>query len=108
MYIAQYLSETGFIDTVEEQKVQNQRKPMVIERQDRDLRQRPPDLHQQDDVPEPLRQGGRVDVEALGGKNIRVRGSKFKEQSRWSLPIEEFDPADYPATARQEVASDGR
>jgi hypothetical protein len=31
----------------------------------------------------------------LGGKSIRVRGPKFKEQSRWILPVDQFDPAEY-------------
>ena len=31
MYVAQYLSETGFIDTLEGQPVQNQRKPIVLD-----------------------------------------------------------------------------
>jgi hypothetical protein len=40
-------------------------------------------------------------LKALGGKHIRVRGSRHKEQSRWSLPINEFDPEDYPGTSRK-------
>ena len=39
-------------------------------------------------------------LSALGGKNVRARG-KFKEQSRWVLPVEEFDPADYYARERE-------
>jgi transposase len=31
----------------------------------------------------------------LGGKSIRVRGARFKEQSRWILPVDQFDPAEY-------------
>ena len=34
-------------------------------------------------------------LSALGAKSIRVRGHKFKEQSRWLLPLTEFSPADY-------------
>lgn len=37
-------------------------------------------------------------LSAMGAKSIRVRGNKsnkFKEQSRWELPVEDFDPADY-------------
>ena len=32
---------------------------------------------------------------ALGGKNIRVRGANFREQSRWMLPTDQFDPTEY-------------
>ncbi len=102
MYISQYLSETGFIDIVEEQMVQNQRRPMVIEGR---IAICASDL--QIYIGKTMFQTLTVKAVAsmlkvLGGKHIRVRGSKHKEQSRWSLPIEEFDPVDYPATARQE------
>ena len=104
MYISQYLSETGFIDIVEEQMVQNQRRPMVIEGR---IAICASDL--QIYIGKTMFQTLTVKAVAsmlkvLGGKHIRVRGSKHKEQSRWSLPIEEFDPVDYPATARQEDA----
>ncbi len=32
---------------------------------------------------------------AIGGQQERVRGKRFKEQSRWLLPVEKFDPIDY-------------
>jgi hypothetical protein len=108
MYISQYLSETGFIDIVEEQMVQNQRRPMVIEGR---IAICASDL--QIYIGKTTFQTLTVKAVAsmlkvLGGKHIRVRGSKHKEQSRWSLPIEEFDPVDYPATARQEDAHAGK
>jgi hypothetical protein len=31
----------------------------------------------------------------LGAKSIRVRGPKFKDQSRWLLPLSEFQPDEY-------------
>lgn len=34
-------------------------------------------------------------LSALGAKSIRVRGLKFKEQSRWVLPSGEFEPTEY-------------
>jgi hypothetical protein len=34
-------------------------------------------------------------IAALGGEAVRVRGNSFKEQSRWALPVAEFDPGDY-------------
>lgn len=102
MYVAQYLSETGFIDTVEKQMVQNQRKPMVI---DGRIAICASDL--QIYIGRTMFQTLTVKavgsmLKALGGKHIRVRGSKHKEQSRWSLPINEFDPEDYPATGHRE------
>ena len=32
---------------------------------------------------------------ALGARAVRVRGNGFKEQGRWVLPLNEFDPKDY-------------
>jgi hypothetical protein len=102
MYISQYLSETGFIDSIEKQMVQDQRKPMVI---DGRIAICASDL--QIYIVRSLLQTVSVKAvgsmcKALGGRHTRVRGAKHKEQSRWSLPIEEFDPEDYPRTGQQE------
>jgi hypothetical protein len=35
-------------------------------------------------------------VAALGAKSVRVREQTCKEQHRWALPTEEFDPKDLP------------
>ena len=32
---------------------------------------------------------------ALGAQAVRVRGRRFKEQGRWTLPVAEFDPQNY-------------
>jgi len=32
---------------------------------------------------------------ALGSHAVRVRGHGFREQGRWALPVNEFDPSDY-------------
>jgi hypothetical protein len=108
MYVAQYLSETGFIETVEKQMVQNQRKPMVI---DGHIAICASDL--QIYIGRTMFQTLTVKavglmLKALGGKHIRVRGSKHKEQSRWCLPINEFDPEDYSATAHREDSDAAR
>jgi len=34
-------------------------------------------------------------LSAIGATTVRVRGRKIKEQSRWALPLEEFDPGGY-------------
>jgi hypothetical protein len=44
---------------------------------------------------------------ALGAKAERVRGRGFKEQSRWVLPLDEFDPADFSHTYSNEDGRDG-
>ena len=95
MYVAHYLAETGFLDTLEGQQVQNLRKPIVL---DGKVAISASDLQMY--VNKTMLQTLSVKVAAsmlgaLGGKSIRVRGQKFKEQSRWVLPLDQFDPAEY-------------
>ena len=94
MYLQHYLSETGFIPSVEDQRIQDQRRPMVI---DGKITVCAGDL--QVYVNKTTFQALSVKavagmLSALGAKSTRHRGARFKEQSRWVLP-EEFDPADY-------------
>ena len=100
MYIAQYLSETAFIPSVENQPVQNARKPMIL---DGRIAICASDL--QVYINKTTFQNLSVNaitsmLTALGGKIQRLRGPKHREQSRWVLPLEEFDPADYCARER--------
>ena len=94
MYLQHYLAETGFIPSVEDQRIQDQRRPMVI---DGKITVCAGDL--QVYVNKTTFQALSVKavagmLSALGAKSMRHRGARFKEQSRWVLP-EEFDPADY-------------
>jgi len=45
-------------------------------------------------------------LSAIGAQSIRVRGPKIREQGRWLLPLDQFDPADFtqqvPQTSGQE------
>jgi hypothetical protein len=106
MYMAQYLSETGFIDTIEGQPVQSQRKPIVL---DGKVAICASDFQMY--INKTMLQMLSVKavasmLGALGGKSIRVRGQKFKEQGRWVLPLDQFDPAEYLPGKREEHTSD--
>jgi hypothetical protein len=106
MYVAHYLAETGFIDTLEGQQVQNQRKPIVL---DGKVAICASDLQMY--VKQTMLQMLSVKavasmLKALGGKSIRVRGQKFKEQGRWALPLDLFDPAEYSQRKTEEHTSD--
>jgi hypothetical protein len=86
MYLAHYLAETGFIETLEGQQVQNQRKPIVL---DGKVAICASDLQMY--INKTTFQNLSIKAVAsmlgvLGGKSIRVRGPKFKDQ---------FDPAEY-------------
>lgn len=103
MYVAQYLSETGFIDTIEEQPVHSRRKPIV---RDDQIGICSSDLQifickttaQKISIKAVVSMLG-----ALGAKSIRVRGN-FKEQSRWMLPLNQFDPAEYSPSEEETSA----
>jgi hypothetical protein len=95
MYVMQYLQETGRIETIEGQTVQNSRRPMII---DGKITICTSDL--QTYVNRTTFQNLSIKaiaalLGALGAKGMRVRGAKFKEQSRWALPVDEFDPREY-------------
>jgi hypothetical protein len=106
MYVAHYLSETGFIDSLEGQQVENLRKPIVL---DGKVAICASDLQMY--VNKTMLQTFSVKavasmLGALGGKSIRVRGQKFKEQGRWVLPLDQFDPAEYSQRKTVEHTSD--
>jgi hypothetical protein len=105
MYVAQYLSETAFIPSIEGQTIQSQRKPTVL---DEKIAICASDL--QTYVNKTTFQNLSVKavagmLSALGARSIRVRGQKFKEQSRWVLPVDELDPAEYASGLPQEDAN---
>jgi hypothetical protein len=106
MYIQHYLSETGFIQSIEGQRVQEQRRPMVID--DR-ITICASDI--QVYVNKTMFQNLSVKaiagmLAALGAKSLRVRGQGFKEQSRWVLPPEEFDPREYSRKGASDNATE--
>ncbi len=106
MYIQHYLSETGFIQCIEGQRVQEQRRPMII---DARLTICASDI--QVYVNKTMFQNLSVKaiagmLAALGAKSMRVRGLGFKEQSRWVLPPEEFDPREYTVKGASDNATE--
>ncbi len=93
--VASYLSETGFIDSLEGQKVQDLRKPTI-----RDGRIAVNAMDLQAYINKTTYE--RLTVKAIasmlgamGAEQDRVRGKRFKEQSRWLLPAAKFDPVEY-------------
>jgi hypothetical protein len=92
--IRQYLSETTFISGIAGQLPQDLRKPMVRDDQiavcASDLQ-----LHINRTGTQSISISAVVAMlSAVGAEVERVRGN-FKEQSRWMLPLDEFDPCDY-------------
>ena len=101
MYISQYLSDTAFISSIEEQTVPNARRPTVI---DGKIAICASDLQMY--VNKTTFQNLSVKavvsmLSALGARTERVRGAKFREQSRWVLPESEFKPCEFGARQRE-------
>jgi hypothetical protein len=94
-YVASYLSENGFIDAIEGQKVRDQKKPIVLRGR---IAINASDLRayiNKSTFQNLSVRGVSSMLGGLAGKQLRVRGKKFREQSRWLLPLDEFDPKDY-------------
>lgn len=93
-YIGHYLDDVGFIPSIEDQPLNRKRQPMV--RTGRiticlfDLQAHIHKTMMQNLPPQKLANL----MSTLGAKSVRIRAKK-RDQYRWELPVEEFDPADY-------------
>lgn len=95
MYINQYLTDTGFIDTIENQPPSAIRCPTILNGRiaicSSDLQP-----HVNKNFSQALSVKAIASMlAAIGARNIQVKGRTFKPQSRWLLPVEEFDPDDF-------------
>jgi len=95
MYLEQYLTDVAFIPSIEGQPSNAIRRPTLIDGQ---IAVNSADL--QLFVNKTFVQNLSVKavasmLAAIGAKNIRVRGAKNREQGRWLLPIDQFNPTDY-------------
>lgn len=95
MHIGQYLAETAFIPSIEGQIAQELRRPMV---HDGRITVCASDLQMYINKTTlqnlPVRAVAAM-LSTIGATTVRVRGKKIREQSRWELPLGEFDPGDY-------------
>jgi hypothetical protein len=107
MYLTRYLTETAFIPSIETQPIQSIRKPTVI---DGHVAISASDLQMH--VNKAFFLGLTVKAIAqmltvLGARSVRIRGARLRDQSRWLLPKDMFDPADFTAVPEpREEASD--
>jgi hypothetical protein len=101
LYVDHYLSETSFIDTIEGQPIHALRKPTVINGQiaicSSDLQ---PHINKTFSQNLSVKAVASM-LAAIGATSVRVQGARFREQSRWLLPVAEFDPAHYLASAEE-------
>jgi len=106
MYLEQYLTDVAFIPAIEGQPSNAIRRPMVlgglIAVNSADLQ-----LFINKTFVQNLSVKAVASMlAAIGAKSIRVRSAKNREQGRWLLPTEQFNPADYTVQAKQEEATD--
>jgi hypothetical protein len=104
MYLHDYLSETGFIPSIEDQRIQDRRRPMVLNGKTSICAS---DF--QVYINKTTFQALSVKaiagmLAALGATSTRLRSGRrqsFKEQSRWILP-DEFNPSEYSTKHNKE------
>jgi hypothetical protein len=99
MYLARYLSETAFIPSIESQPIQSAHKPTVLNGQ---IAISASDFQMH--LNKVLFQNLSVKAIAqmltvIGARSLRIRGARLRDQSRWLLPTEMFDPADFVASS---------
>jgi hypothetical protein len=95
MYLDHYLSETPFIESIGGEPIQTRRKPTTIEGQ---LAICASDL--QSYINKTFNENHSVKavasmLAALGASSTRIRNVRLRDQSRWVLPLNEFDPKDF-------------
>jgi hypothetical protein len=107
IHIEQYLADTQFISSLRTEIPQNRRKPML-----RDGRITVSSTDLQTYINKTTGQNLSVRIvaamlSAIGAKTIRVRETRLPEQSRWELPLHEFDPADYVTAETEDAVQHG-
>jgi hypothetical protein len=92
-HVLDYLAETDFIPAIEGQRVQDQRKPTILEGR---IAVCSSDFAAYLDKTKNLKLSIKASASMLGAvgakKTQRLRSSRFGSQSRWALPVPEFDP----------------
>jgi len=92
-YVRDYLAETDFIPSIESQRIQDQRKPMIL---DGHIAVCSSDFVSYLEKTRSVKLSTKTaasKLKALGAKATpRLRSSRFRSQSRWALPLPEFDP----------------
>jgi len=108
--LGHYLTETALIPCIEGQPSHAIRRPMIIGEQ---IAVNSVDLQQY--LNKTFGQNLSVKaiasmLSAIGAQSIRVRGANIREQGRWLLPVDQFNPTEFtaqpPGKPRQEDGGD--
>jgi hypothetical protein len=102
IYVDNYLSETSFIESVLDQSPQMCRKPAVINGQiaicSSELQQH---INKTSGENSPIKAVASM-LTAIGASTTRVKTSRFRDQSRWLLPLSEFPLDNYIGSGEKE------
>ena len=94
-YLLDYLAETNFIPSIEGQRVQDHRRPMIV---DRRILVCSSDFQGYLNKTKGLNLSVKAAASMLGAvgatKADRLRSAKFSSQKRWALPPSAFNPAE--------------
>jgi hypothetical protein len=93
--LERYLVNTGLITSIEGQNVAEQRQPLLYKDRIAVSAIDFGDYLESRKIASRSLQAIANDLHAIGAIQARVRGPKHKDQNRWLLPLEDFDPADY-------------
>ncbi|MCC6366885.1 MAG: hypothetical protein IT165_25465 [Bryobacterales bacterium] len=98
--VLDYLQETDFIPSIEGQRVQDQRRPMIA---DGRILVSSSDFKDYLNRTKNLGISGKAAASMLGAigakKSPRLRSNKYRSQSRWALPPADFNPAEIKPSA---------
>jgi len=106
IHLESYLSETPFIDSIEEQPIQTRRKPTIIDGKiaicSSDFQSHMNKTNNENNSVKAVASM----LTALGATSTRIRSARLRDQSRWLLPVAEFGPDDFGGTDKE--ASDAQ
>jgi hypothetical protein len=95
IYLHQYLSDVAVLPGVEGVTRRDMLKPVIFKGQ---VTIHTTDLHsylgQTRKLSVPVQHLAGM-LTALGGREVRIRGGAYSDQSRWGLPVDQFPPRDY-------------
>jgi len=92
-FVLDYLAETDFIPSIENQRIQDQRKPMIIAGRIAVCSSDVASYLEKTKNVKLSPKAAASKLKALGAKATqRLRSNKFASQSRWALPLPEFNP----------------
>jgi hypothetical protein len=101
IHLESYLSETPFIDSIEEQPIQTRRKPTIIDGKiaicSSDFQSH---INKTNNENLSVKAVASM-LTALGATSTRIRSARLRDQSRWLLPVAEFAPDDFAGTDKE-------